>query len=207
MEAGINHQNQQEADGKTDAEQGLVAQKQNGCQNRFARFIRRGQTDGSGGGDQQGNAPDHVLRAQSGDEGVGELQPGQQEAVHEANQGGSQDAHGDQKHRIGDIEDLESHADHAGAEDGVVAHRQVNTAGDQADQHTGGNQTVDGCLLQQDHQVADRKEAAGKNTEERHQNGKSEKSTQFGQSVLQDILFFCFLNCVIHLNFLPMRLS
>ena len=176
MEAAIGDQYQQEAHREAESEQGLVAQEQDGINTLVI------QADGGGGGDQQGNAPDHILHAQGGNEGMGKLQPGKQGTIDKAHQGGSQNAAQNQGNGTRNAEPLDQNTHHAGAKDRIVAHGQVDTTGNQADQHTGGDQTVNRGLLQQDHQVADGEEAAGRQAEEEEQKGKGQKRAHFGKN-------------------------
>ena len=168
MEAAVGNEHQQETHREAESEQGLVAQEQNGVNALVVQADRRG------GGDQQSDAPDHVLHTQGGHEGMGKLQPGQQRAVDKAHKGGGQNTAQNQGNGICNTEPLDKNAHHTGAQHGIIAHGQVDTAGDQADQHTGGDQAVNGCLLQQDHQVAHGEEAVGRQAEEEEQKGKGQ---------------------------------
>ncbi|CAN3996272.1 6,7-dimethyl-8-ribityllumazine synthase, partial [Dysosmobacter welbionis] len=109
----------------------------------------------------QGQAPQHVLHAQGGHEGMGQVQTGQQNAVDKAGKRAHRQAGDDQQRHAGDAEVLDQHADGAGAQHAVGTHGQVDAGGNQGAQHAGGDQAVDGSLLEDVHDIADPREFIG----------------------------------------------
>ena len=109
--------------------------------------------DHLGSGDQKGSAPEEVLHTQRGYEGVGQVEPGQQGAVDQADDRAGDQGDQDQDDGIGHAA-LDQHTADAGAECCVSADRKVDTCRDQAEQHTGGKECREGRLLQDRHDIA-----------------------------------------------------
>ena len=109
-------------------------------------------------GDQKRGAPEHVLHAQRGHEGVRQVQPGQEHVpLTKARQ--RRDAHGSRRvirmNGFGHAEVLHQDADQAGGQDRVVADGEVDAGGDQRQQHARADQAVDRGLLEDVHQVVE----------------------------------------------------
>ena len=127
-----------------------------------------------------------------------QVQTGQQGAVDEAHQTAGQDADDHQQDAAGHA-GLGQGAHQAGAEHGVGAHGQVNTCGDQAQQHTDSQEGVESRLLQDTHQVGVAvKVLVGDRQEQAH-----DYQCQDRAQLKAGAAFFL----LSHLKFLPMPLS
>ena len=137
---------------------------------------------------------------------MGQIQSGQQSTVDEAAQSTDSQTSDDQQQGIGDTELLNKNTDGAGAKHTVGTDGKVDTSGDQGAQHTGCDQAVDGCLLEDVHDVADPRELIGHgDAENDHQDGQRHHRAE----LLHDVLngqFLCF-GIHISLTLLPRRLS
>ena len=148
-----------------------------------------GECDGLGAGNDQCQAPQHVLHAHGGHEGMGQIQTGQQCAVDEAGQGADGQAAEHQQEGVRDA-GLDHNADGAGAQHAVGTNGQVDTGGNQGAQHTGSDQAVDGCLLQDIHEVTDLHELVRHgDAENQNQDGKGHQCTELLQKLFHFRVF------------------
>ena len=148
-----------------------------------------GEGDGLGAGNDQRQAPQHVLHAHGGHEGMGQIQSGQQRAVDEAGQGADGQAAERQQEGVRDA-GLDHNADGAGAQHAVGTNGQVDTGGNQGAQHTGSDQAVDGCLLQDIHEVTDLHELVRHgDAENQNQDGKGHQCTELLQKLFHFRVF------------------
>ena len=145
----------------------------------------------------QGEAPEHVLHAQGGHEGVGQVQPGEHQSVDAADGAAGQDAH--HHHQKAALHAGFVHGAHqAGAEHGVGAHGQIDACGDEAQQHAHGQKGVEGGLLENTHDIADAVEIlVGQRQDHAH-----DDQGQNGAHLDTGAAF-----PLSHLNFLPTLLS
>ena len=134
---------------------------------------------------------------------MGQVQTGQQGAVDKTGQGADCHTADGQQDGVRLTEVLDQHADGAGAQHAVGTHGQVDTGGDQRAQHTGSDQAVDGCLLQDVHDVADLRELIGHgDAENGDQDHQSQQSAQLLQKLFRRTILFH-----ISLTLLPRPLS
>ena len=131
-------------------------------------------------GDQEGCAPEEVLHAQRGYEGVGQVEPGQERAVDQADDGAGDQGDQDQDDGIGHAA-LDQHAAHAGAERRVRADRQVDARRDQAQEHARGQQRREGRLLQDGHDVAVGKEVLARDRQYDAEDYQRAQRTEIGR--------------------------
>lgn len=95
-------------------------------------------------------APQEVLHAQRRYERMRQVQTSQQQAVNQADQGASYDSDNDEYKRVGHTA-LDEHTTDTSTECCICTNRQVDTCGNQAQQHTGGQQCCKRRLLQNRH--------------------------------------------------------
>ena len=120
---------------------------------------------------------------------MGQIQTGQQRAVDEAGQGADGQAAEHQQEGVRDA-GLDHNADGAGAQHAVGANGQVDTGGNQGAQHTGSDQAVNGCLLQDIHEVTDLHELVRHgDAENQNQDGKGHQCTELLQKLFHFRVF------------------
>ena len=150
-------------------------------------------------GYQQRHAPEEVLHTQRRYEGVGQVQTGEEHAVDPANERAGHDYEDDHQERVFRTA-LYQHTGYTGCERCVRANRQVDTGGDQAQQHADRQNRVERGLAQYVHQVVRLNELAAAHY--RDHDAEQHPGDQYAK-----LIKFTLILCLSHLKYLPMQPS